>query len=221
MKLKQKMIYLGLNPKREFGILAIIDFVLLLAAALLYMFLKEFLYPGIALGTILIFDLLFLTRYSKQISEKNSENLRDFATIFGYFRVYIHNGFSVYSALKELVNFANDDLQKSLNTLIKEIDADKSVQPFVKFARQFNEIIIEEMMISIYQMIDDGEQSDYLIQFEMIFDKFSDLLYERYIKSKNAKLGTICSSALVGSCFLIIVLTLGIIGLIGDMINGI
>lgn len=221
MKLKQKMIYLGLNPKREFGILAIIDFVLLLAAALLYVFLKELLYPGIALGVMLVFDLLFMTRYSKQISEKNSENLRDFATIFGYFRVYIHNGFSVYSALKELVNFANDYLQKSLNTLIKEIDADKSVQPFVKFARQFNEIIIEEMMISIYQMIDDGEQSDYLIQFEMIFDKFSDLLYERYIKSKNSKLGTICSSALVGSCFLIIVLTLGIIGLIGDMINGI
>ena len=221
MKLKQKMIYLGLSPKRELGILLLVDFVLLLSAALLYVFLKELLYSGISVGVMLIFDLVFLTRYSKSISAKNSENLRDFATIFGYFRVYIHNGFSVYSALKELVNFANEDLKKSIRILIKEIDEDKSVQPFIKFARQFKEIIIEEMMISIYQMIDDGETSDYLLQFEMIFDKFSDLLYDKSLKSKNAKLGTICSSALVGSCFLIIVLTLGIIGLIGDMINGI
>ena len=221
MKLKEKMISLGLNPKREFTILGIANFIAVLTAAILFVFLKNAIYMGLALGIGLIFDLVFLTRYSKLISAKNSENLQEFATIFGYFRVYIHNGYSVYSALKELVNFANPDLRKSLQTLIKEIDEDKSVKPFIKFARQFNEIIIEEMMISIYQMIDDGESSDYLLQFEMIFDKFSDLLYDRYLKSKNSKLGTICSSALVGSCFLVIVLTIGIISVIGELINGI
>lgn len=220
MKLKQKMITLGLSPKREFTILAIADFVLVFAAVALFVFLKNIIYLAGGLGLSFVFTLIYLTRYSKMIVAKNNENLQEFASLFGYFRIYIHNGYSVYSALKEITNFANDDLRKSLRTLIKDIDEDKSVKPFVKFASQFKEIIVEEMMISIYQLIDDGEQSDYLIQYELIFDKFSDLLYERYLQNKKTKLGTICSTALVGSCFLVIVLTIGIIGVIGDMING-
>ncbi len=221
MKLKQKMIYLGLNPKKEITTLVLVDAILLIAATGLALFLKDFIYSAICGGVALIFDLLYLTRYSKLISAKNTENLQEIAILFGYFRIYIHNGYSVYSALKEITNFANVDLRRSLNQLVKEIDEDKSVKPFVKFARQFNEIIIEEMMVSIYQMIDDGETSDYLIQFEMIFDKFSDLLYDRYLKGKNAKLGAISSTALIGSCFLVIVLTIGVIGVIGELINGI
>ena len=220
-KLKEKILLLGLNPKRELTIVLIVDISLLIIGAVVLFLLKQLVYGITCFGLIFIFDLVFLTRYSKMINDKNTKNLQDFSIIFGYFRIYICNGYSVYSALKEIVNFANPDLKKLLNELISEIDNDKSVQPFVKFAKQFNEIIVEEMMISIYQMIDDGESSDYLVQFELIFDKFSDLLYQKYLRNKNSRLGTISSSALVGSSFLMIVLTIGIISIIGEIINGI
>ena len=219
--LKEKMLILGLNPKKEFTILSIFDLVLLVAAVVLYIVFKEVFYLAVCIGVAFIFDLLFLSRYSKQINARNSQNLQEFATLFGYFRIYIHNGFSVYSALKELVNFANDDLKKMLQELIDEIDVDKTVQPFIKFGKRFNEIIVEEMMISIYQLIDDGETSSYLVQFELIFDKFSDLLYENYLRSKDKKLGTLSSAPLIGSSFLIVVLTIGILGVIGEVVNGI
>ena len=144
-----------------------------------------------------------------------------FSVIFGYFRIFIRNGYSVYGALKEIVNFANPRLKNFLEELITEIDEDKTVQPFVKFAKRFNEIIVEEMMISIYQMIDDGQTSDYLVQFELIFDKFSDLLYQKYLKNKDSRLATIASSSLIGSSYLMIVLTIGIVSIIGEVINGI
>lgn len=220
-KLKEKMVVLGLNPKREFIIVAIVDSVLLVSAVLLFLFLKQVVYIGACLGLLLIFDLMFLTRYSKQINRKNIENLQEFAQIFGYFRIYIRNHFSVYSALKEIKNFANKTLKKDLEELLNEIDSDKTVQPFVKFAKKFNEIIVEEMMISIYQMIDDGENSDYLTQFELIFDKFSDLLYEKHLREKNSRLGMLSSAPLLGACFLVIVLTIGVISILGDVINGI
>lgn len=220
-KLKEQMIYLGLNPKKEFLTIGIIDIVLIVLGTLLFIFLKDTLYVAIVVSFLFIFDLLFLMRYSKMINSKNTENLQEFATLFGYFRVYLHNGFSVYSALKELLSFANKSLQKDLKELIDEIDQDKSVQPFVKFGKKFNEIIVEEMMISIYQMIDDGESSEYLSQFELIFDKFSDLLYEKYLKAKNSKLGALSNAPLVGACFLMIILTIGVISILGDLINGI
>lgn len=220
-KLKEKMLILGLKPKKEFLIILISNLVLIVLAVVLYLILKEIIYVAVCIGAAFIFDLLFLSRYSKLINAKNVQNLQEFATIFGYFRIYIHNGFSVYSALKELVNFANPDLKKMLEDLVNEIDEDKSVQPFVKFGKKFNEIIVEEMMISIYQLIDDGETSDYLVQFELIFDKFSDLLYENYLRSKDKKLGTLSSAPLIGSSYLIVVLTIGILGVIGEVVNGI
>ena len=220
-KLKEKMFILGLNLKRELLIILIADLILILSGILTFIFLKQIVYFAICLVTVFVFDLFFLTRYSKQISNKNTENLQEFATLFGYFRIYIHNGFSVYSALKELVNFANPTLKKDLQELISDIDSDKTVQPFIKFGKKFNEIIVEEMMISIYQMIDDGENSDYLIQFELIFDKFSDLLYEKYLKAKNSKLATLSNAPLIGASFLVIVLTIGIISILGEVINGI
>lgn len=220
-KLKSKMVYLGLNPKKEFLVALIITLVFVLGGAASYIFLKQMVYVGMCLGMIVIFNLVYFSRYSKQINDENIKNLREFATIFGYFRIFIRNGYSVYSALKEILPFANKSLKSSLEELINEIDNDKSVQPFVKFGKIFNEIIVEEMMISIYQMVDDGENSDYLIQFELIFDKFSDLLHEKYLRNKNSKLGTISSTPLIGSSFLIIVLTIGIISIIGEVINGI
>ena len=220
-KLKEKMLYLGLNPKRELMVILISNLVLLLAAILLFIFLKQFTYPVICLVCILAFDFVFLGRYGRQIESKNIENLQEFSVLFGYFRIYIHNGFSVYSALKELLNFASSTLETNIRNLLAEIDQDKSVQPFINFGKKFNEIIVEEMMISIYQMIDDGESSDYLIQFELIFDKFSELLYQRLLRAKNSKLGTLSSAPLVGACFLMIVLTVGVISILGDVINGI
>ena len=219
--LKEKMLILGLNPKKELLVILISNLVLIIAAVVLYFVLKEIIYFAVCVGVAFIFDLLYLSRYSKLINAKNAANLQEFATLFGYFRIYIHNGFSVYSALKELVNFANPDLKKMLEDLVNEIDDDKSVQPFIKFGKKFNEIIVEEMMISIYQLIDDGETSDYLVQFELIFDKFSDLLYENYLRSKDKKLGTLSSAPLIGSSFLIVVLTIGILGVIGEVVNGI
>lgn len=220
-RLKAQMLELGLNPKKEGLILLISNLALITAGVVAYILIKQLLYSLISVGVMLIFDFVFITRYSKKIDAKNIENLQDFATLFGYFRIFIHNGYSVYSALKELVLFANDDLKKYLNELLSNIDEDKTVQPFIDFAHHFNEIIVEEMMISIYQLIDDGETSDYLIQFELIFDKFSDLLYQRYLRGKDSRLGTIGSAPLIGSCFLIIVLTIGIINVIGELINGI
>lgn len=215
-----KMQKLHLNPKKEFLIFGCVNFLIIAIAVVVGILLKKPVFIGFGGGFAVIFSILFLSRYGQIINKNNQNNLIDFANLFCYFRIYIRNGFNVYSALKEIVLFASPSLKELLEKLINEIDEDKTVQPFVNFSRNFDDLIIEELMISIYQMIDDGESSNYLDQFELIFDKFSNLLYEKQLKAKDSKLGTLSSSALIGSVFIIIVLTIGIMAVMGELVNG-
>lgn len=220
-RIKNKMLLLGLNPKNELKNLIIINLVLLILCVSIYFVSKSLMYSLLGLISLPIFSFLYFYRYDSKIDSLQAQNTEEFTNLFSYFRIFIHNGYSVYSALKEIQNYANESLKKMLQILLDEIDEDKSIQPFITFAKNFNEIIIEEMMISIYQMIDDGENSDYLIQFELIFDKFSELMYQKNLRRKDSRLGTLSSAPLIGSCYLMIVLTIGIVGVIGVMVSGI
>ena len=167
-----------------------------------------------------IFNFFFFYRY-KSIEEGIRRNdLREFVYLFSFFRIYIRNGYSVYSALKAIKAFASSTLYESLDTLTSEMDEDKSVAPFIRFARKMNDLVIEEMMISIYQMIDDGNNSAYLGQFELIFDKYSSIMQENELRNKEQKLSTMSYGPLIGSGFLIIMVTVGVVSVIGEMLYG-
>ena len=220
-KIISKIKFLNLSLKKEIIIFSVINFAFIAGFIVAGILLNNLVFYGFCLGIPVVFSIFYINRYDKMIAKINNENLIEFAELFGFFRIYIKNGYNVYNGLKEISKFANENLKDKLLKLIAEIDKDKSVQPFVNFAKNFNEIIIEELMISIYQMVDDGEQSNYLVQFEFMFDKFSEELDEKQLQKKNSILGTLSSAPLIGSCFLIIVVTIGIIGLIGDITNGI
>lgn len=221
IKILAKIDRLGLNVKKEFAIFGVTNLIIITVTVVLGILLKNLLFYGIGLGIAVVFSILYLNRYDAAINKINTSNLLEFADLFSFFRIYIKNGYNVYNAIREIEKFANENLSELLQKLIDEIDEDKSVQPFINFAHNFDDIIIEELMISIYQMIDEGEQSNYLAQFDFIFDKFSEQLSEKELRKKDSRLGTLSSTPLVGSCFLIIVITIGVVSLIGEITNGI
>lgn len=220
-RLMAKIDRLGLNFKKEITVFCVVNSIVIIAFILLGILLKTPIFFGISPGIAVVFSILYVNRYDTAINRINTSNLLEFADLFGFFRIYIKNGYNVYNAIREIEKFANENLSELLQKLINEIDEDKSVQPFINFAHNFDDIIIEELMISIYQMIDEGEQSNYLAQFEFIFDKFSEQLSEKELRKKDSRLGTLSSAPLVGSCFLIIVITIGVVSLIGEITNGI
>lgn len=220
-KLKNKIISLGLSPKKERKKLIIIDLFFLILSVGMYFLNKSLTNSFMVIGFALLINIVYLSRYGTKIDQQKALNLEEFTNLFSYFKIYIHNGYSVYSALKEIEQFANNSLKNQLNNLIEKIDIDKSIEPFIEFSKNFDEVIVEEMMLTIYQMIDDGVNSEHLLQFEMIFDKFSEIMYQKNLKRKDSKLGTLSSSSLIATCYLMIVLTIGIISVIGELINGI
>ena len=218
-KLKNKIISLGLSYKREMFFLVVGNLIILLMCVVpLYMDNYMLFIP---VGSLLVvFNFVFFYRYKSIESNMKVNDLREFVCLFNFFRIYIHNGYSVYSSLKEIKAFASPSLATMLEDLVNEMDEDKSVTPFIAFARKLNDLIIEEMMISIYQMIDDGSNSAYLQQFELIFDKYSSIMQENELRNKDRKLATMSYGPLIGSGFLIIMVTIGVISVIGEMLNG-
>lgn len=219
--LKYKIEKLGLSYKKEATKFVVIIFALIVVGIAGTLVLKNPLFLVFSGGFAVIFTIFYVNRYDAILNKVNEKNLLEFSNLFSFFRIYIKNGYNVYNALKEISKFANKDLECMLRQLLEDIDNDKSVQPFISFSRNFNEIIIEELMLSVYQMVDEGEQSNYLTQFSYIFDKFSDLLVKRELEKKKSRLGTLSSAPLLASGFLIIVITIGIILILGDFTNGI
>lgn len=218
-KIKEKIIFLGLSWKKELVMFIAGNMVALSLIALPFILGNlTLIIPIISL--VVLFNFVFLYRYKSLEKKMKSDDLREFVYLFNFFRIYIHNGYSVYSALKEIQHFASNSLNEMLETLINEMDEDKSVAPFIRFARKLNDLIIEEMMISIYQMIDDGNNSTYLNQFELIFDKYSSIMQENELNNKDRKLASMSYGPLIGSGFLIIMVTIGVISVIGEMLNG-
>ena len=69
-------------------------------------------------------------------------------------------------------------------------------------------------------MIDEGNDSPYLIQFENTFTKLRNEMYESLIEKRNKDLGNMSVFPLVGSALLIVMISFGVMEVIGGMISG-
>lgn len=220
-KLKAKIINLNMSVNKEivrFVIIAVVLIAGFVSAALL---MKNYVILLFLIAVLVLFSYFYFSRYKTIEKKRRQENLTEFANLFTFFRIYLRNGFGVYTSLREITTFANPSLKELLEKLLQDIDLDKSITPFIEFSHSFDELIVEEMMISIYQMIDDGSDSNYLTQFELIFDKFSDILHHNEIVLKDKSLANLTSSAIIGSAYLIIIISVGVINLLGVMFNGV
>ena len=88
-----------------------------------------------------IFDYRYFYRYSQMKEKIREKQIDEFIEIFSYFRIYVSNNENVYTALKNILQFASYNTKERLQTLINEIDEDKSLAPFVKFSDYYKKQI--------------------------------------------------------------------------------
>ena len=218
-KLKARIVNLGLNFKKEIALLIIVNIVLLLSTSS-YIFLKNIFCIVLPLIFMAAFSYVYLSRYSSMEEKNKQDNIVDFITLFTFFKTYIKNNYNVYQSLIEISSFASEFSLDKLNILISDMDKDKSVEPFVRFAKNYDLLLIEQLMISVYQMIDQGNNSSYMNQFEILFNKLSEEQYEKEVSRKEKKLSTLTIFPLIGSGLLIVLITIGVVQVIGEMMNG-
>ena len=217
--IRETIEFSGLSFKKEIIKLLAVNLVALLLGVAVFLTFRNLIYALLVLIVIAVLDFLLINRYSdkKKIILKNREN--ELVAIISYFDVYIRNNNNVYQSFNQLIPYCSDWMKEKVEQLLKEIDEDKTVQPFVNFANNFKNLSTHSLMLSIYQMVDQGENSEQLTHFNIIFDEISKTRNKEMIEQKEKSLANMSTYPLVGAGLITISLTISILMLLGDLIN--
>lgn len=218
-KLRDNVEYLGLIYKREIIKIVFIAFLLITATVVSFLFLDQ-IYISIffAVGSIFII-YMFVSSYSSKRKVLEKEHVNEFASIISYFETFISNGFNVYYSLEAVVPFASDWMANEIKNLLQCIDRDKTIQPFIDFGRLFKSTLVENVVLSIYQMVDEGESEKRLENFYRSFEEMNRITKDEMTASATKSLETLNLFPLIGSGIIAVMLTFGIVTIIGGMMN--
>ena len=218
-KFKDTIEFVGLSYKKEIVIILAINVIFMLSATAIYIFFKNIIYSVFILVALTMLDYFLFSRYNdkKKTILKNREN--ELVSIISYFDVYIRNNKNVYQSFNQLIPYCSNYMKEKIEDLLKEIDEDKSIQPFVNFAGNFQNLSMHSLMISIYQMVDQGESSEQLTHFNVIFDEISRNRQQEMIAQKDKALSGMSTFPLIGAGMITVALTISILTILGDLIN--
>lgn len=217
--LKHTIDFVGLSYKKEMTKVLLINLLFIVGGVISYFFLKNIVIPMVMLIFLALLDFFLLTRYDdkKKAILRNREN--ELIAIISYFEVYIQNNNNVYQSFLQLVPYCTDWMKEKVENLLREIDEDKTVQPFINFANHFQSLSTHSLMLSIYQMVDQGENSDQLLQFSIVFDELAKNRNKEIIEQKEKSLSNMSTFPLIGAGLITITLTISILAILGDLIN--
>lgn len=217
--LKERIELLGLNYTKEMLIVVGIIVLFLAGGAAIYLFLHE-LYIGIGVGALGIgLSFFYLTRYSSLEKKREKEHVDELISLLSYFEIFISNKNNVYTSFKMLLPYCSIFMEDAISSMLSQIDTDKTVGPYIKFASKFNNHIIESLMLSIYQMVDNGENIGQFSEFDLLFSNIRGKYQEELVDGKKKSLETLNSFPLIGAGFITITLSISVISIIGDYIN--
>lgn len=219
--LKERIESLGLSFRFEVIKLLIINLILIAGTVLAYIYLKQIYIIVFLLFILLAANFFFLTRYSDLERKQNEEHNGEFIALLSYFEIFISNKKNVYNAFRLMVPYSSLWMQEKIETLLKQIDEDKTVKPFVNFSDCFSNKVIQSVMLSIFQMIEQGENNESMNQFNALFVAMSNNHQIELIKRKESRLESLNSLPLFGAGGICILLIFSILTIVGGMINGI
>lgn len=218
-RIKDNVNYLGLSFGKEITKLIFINILLIGIIALMF-FLKVTNMIVITVASFIpLLDYLYLSRYSDQVKRLKEERNNEFISLLSYFEIFISNRNNVYKSFEKLLPYSSEWMKERISLLLEEIDSDKSVAPFINFSNNFSLLVIQNVMISIYQMVEQGESKIALYQFDNLFNSLNDEMHENRIERQSKSLDSLNTFPLVGAGILIVILTLSIMSILGDIVN--
>ncbi len=215
-KTKGKRVRLG---KHQIAALAIAF--LGIAIGLVLYFLASSSLIGVSIGFVFLVAAFLQYGKDKEAEVRIKEKLsNDFIEAFAYFSVYIQNGFPVYRSLELTTSYSSEKLGGMIETLLRDIDLDKSLKPYLAFAERFSSPEIRQVMIAIERMAEEGGSALYIQQFRFMFASLEKAKRkerrERYVES----LSSMGALPLLASALSIALVTVAVLSIMGGYAGG-
>lgn len=221
MNFNKKLIDLNLNPKKEITKIVLINFFLILVSVIVLILFFNITFLLLAVTLIGFINYYLFSSYNSIYQKLTKEHEDEFINIMKYFQIYISNGFNVYVSFEKVTSLCSRWMKEKINILLKEIDEDKTINPFYNFSKNFKTISYENIVLTIYQMVEQGSNDQYFLKFNLLFDKLVKEQEIQMIENKKKSIDTLNNLPLFGAGFITIILTFGILSIIGELLNGI
>lgn len=218
-KLKSLIEFIGLDYKKECIKYALLFIIGILLGTAFYIFLKNIFLLFLGLGISLFLCYALLNKHLGMKTKLKKERDEEFINLINYFQTFIKNRNNVYQSFNKLLEYSSDWMQEKITRFLHDVDLDKSVKPFIDFASNFKLIIAKNIMLSIYQMVDEGEDNLHLSQFDSLLMQLDQSHQEQLKEDKKKSLQMLTSSPMIGAVLITIILSISIIRVMGDMIN--
>ncbi len=180
------------------------------------------LFLTLTLSLLLLIGDYFLLSEGRRKKERAIVRLeKDFSESFRCFSVFVETGMTPYQALRETLPFSSPALREKIETLLHEIDEDKSVAPYVRFSDGFRSLAVRQVMIAIHRMASEGGGEAYLRQFRSLFQSYGDESRKKAAADLDGRMGMASFLPLVASALVMALIAIGIVSVLGVAIHGI
>ena len=218
-RMKDNISLLGLSLYKEILIFVVLNVVLIVPIILLIVFkVTNFIIIFYAL-TLPVADYLYLDRYKNMVKKLEIKHNNEFISLLSYFEIFISHHNNVYKCFEMLLPYTSEWMNSKIIKLLEEIDLDKSVTPFIRFSSNFTYLVIQNVMISIYQMVEDGEKQENLLHFDYLFSSLNNTLSKERIEFYDKNLDNLNAFPLIGAGLISVTLILSIVSLLGELTN--
>lgn len=215
----QTVEFVGLDPKKEKIKISIITILSVLCCVAIYFFTQNLMFCLLGLLGFLSIDYFVISSYSRKKLQIINERNDEFITLINYFQTFIESKRNVYQSFYKLEEYSSEWMSQRIRNFLDEIDNDKSVKPFIDFSNEFSISIARNVMLSIYQMIDQGENDLQMTQFSFVFEQMNVEHLNEIKKKKESGFDISQMLPMVGAVLVMMSLTFCILGMVGDLTN--
>ncbi|MDR1697860.1 MAG: hypothetical protein LBR37_02975 [Erysipelotrichaceae bacterium] len=210
----------GLSYKKPLltHFLAFVVLVLIVIFTILFDFPSIYIMFAIFLwGFLVVQNVLEISNARRVYYEKR---IADFTVMLSYLLVYLHNHFSFYRSFELVREFSNEELKNDITIFLNDSSHDSSVRPYQDFADKYPNENIERFFRNIYLLNKTGEQDFQGGSFYYELKTFISNNKEHQQRKQVQRIESMGNTALVGSVFSIIIITIGVFLIIGDKLSG-
>ena len=156
-----------------------------LLALISYLLFENIIFPFIIIFVFIIVTFIKSNEEDKKNKKEVEMKEYEFANMLSYLLVFLENNFNVYQSLEMTLSFIKEILVKDVEELINDIDVDKSIEPYQKFASKFKSNIVYQVVMMIYQLDINGYDAKYLNNFPSLISSLKEARVQNMISTRK------------------------------------